>query len=553
MKQNEADRHEPRLIEVKCIRASTTNPRTTMDEGALAELMASISAHGILQPLLVRRAPEPNQYEVVCGHRRFEAAKRLGLTHVQAGVRDMDDDQVLFAQIAENIQRADLAPLETAEAFLRLLDKNGGTIDAIASRVNRSRTYVIERLSLLNLTPKAKLALKSGLLSLRVALMLARLRDAKKIDTALTEVLSNGEWIDGARSPMSEHRARAFLLSNFTLAMADAPFDTKSVTLVPKAGSCTDCPKRSGNAPDLFGDTPKQDLCTDPECFNGKRKAHVDATIAQAKAEGTPILDGADAKRYFKRSDPAVSGWVDLDDICYASPKRQTYGKLLGKQTPPIALAVKPDGSLCRLAGADLVTAAMKAKYDWFDSKAARSLPSPEATTERKAEVAKQRLEAKADALAKASVFGAIVVAIDNGSAPLEATAEALLRGALLRSWRDSVKAIAARRGLVAKADPDDKKEPATPQALLRAAMKGQKPQAMIALAVELLLDQEWTYYGADGARSPIDDLCKALGIERKAHLRAAVAALKDKAAGKAPTSTSDVPAKKRERKAGKR
>jgi len=148
-------------IAVASIGPGRYQPRREFDEEALAELAASISAQGLMQPVVVR-AREGGRYELIAGERRWRAAQLAGLTQVPALVREVGDEQASAMALIENIQREDLNPLEEALALDRLKDEFGLTQQQIADTVGKSRVAVTNLLRLLNLAPKVRDMLGNG-------------------------------------------------------------------------------------------------------------------------------------------------------------------------------------------------------------------------------------------------------------------------------------------------------------------------------------------------------------------------------------------------------
>jgi ParB family chromosome partitioning protein len=124
-------------------------PRSAIHPERLAELVASIRASGIVQPILVRRRGE--RYQIIAGERRWRAALALGLASVPVTLRDVPDEQLLELALVENVQREDLTPLEEAQAFQRMQSELGLTQEEIARRVGRDRTTIANTLRLLRL------------------------------------------------------------------------------------------------------------------------------------------------------------------------------------------------------------------------------------------------------------------------------------------------------------------------------------------------------------------------------------------------------------------
>ncbi len=152
-------------------------PRAEVEDASLAELAESIREHGVLQPLIVSAEPGSEDYILIAGERRLRAARMAGLTQVPAIVRQVSDQERLELALIENIQRADLSPLETAEAYQQLAEEFGMHHDEIAARVGKSREAVSNTLRLLKLPPEAKDALRSGQISEGHARALLSLED----------------------------------------------------------------------------------------------------------------------------------------------------------------------------------------------------------------------------------------------------------------------------------------------------------------------------------------------------------------------------------------
>ncbi len=148
-------------VPVAAISPNPMQPRTALDPEALAELAASIQEHGLLQPLIVTRQG-PDRYQLIAGERRWQAARLAGLATVPAIVKEATPQQVLELALVENIQRADLNPLEEAAAFYQLVQEFGLTQEQVAERVGKSRVAVTNTLRLLRLPAEVKQALADG-------------------------------------------------------------------------------------------------------------------------------------------------------------------------------------------------------------------------------------------------------------------------------------------------------------------------------------------------------------------------------------------------------
>ena len=145
------------------ITANQWQPRQTFDAEALAALAESIKSAGVMQPVLVRTAP--NGYELVAGERRLRAAELAGLDHIPAVIRDIDDRAAAEWAIIENIQREDLNPIERAEAYQRLQDQFGLTHQEIADQVGLNRSSVTNHIRMTELDEGTKEAVRTGLIS----------------------------------------------------------------------------------------------------------------------------------------------------------------------------------------------------------------------------------------------------------------------------------------------------------------------------------------------------------------------------------------------------
>lgn len=164
---------QPNHVPMDQLVPSKTNPRKLFPAEELAELADSIRRHGIIQPLLVRPTPD-GDYEIVCGERRWRAAREAGLQDVPVMVRELSTDEVLEIQIVENLQRKDLSPMEEADGYNVLLQARY-TYEQIAEKVGRSRQYVFDRARLLRLVKGAADLLRAGRIEVSHAILLARL------------------------------------------------------------------------------------------------------------------------------------------------------------------------------------------------------------------------------------------------------------------------------------------------------------------------------------------------------------------------------------------
>jgi ParB family transcriptional regulator, chromosome partitioning protein len=166
-----------RLVAIDAIRQNRNQPRTRFDEQTLTELADSIREHGLIQPLIVTEH-EAGGYELIAGERRWRAAARAGLAEVPVLVKDATPLQLLELALVENVQRADLNPLEEGMAYQTLKDEFGMTDEAIARRVGKSRVAVVNARRLIRLIGPARQALLDGSISAGHGRALLRLEGA---------------------------------------------------------------------------------------------------------------------------------------------------------------------------------------------------------------------------------------------------------------------------------------------------------------------------------------------------------------------------------------
>lgn len=164
-------------------------PRNHIDDESLAELAQSIREHGVLQPLIVASEPRSEFYALIAGERRLRAARLAGLAQVPVVIRSASDQERLELALIENIQRADLSALETAEAYQRLADEFGLRHEDIARQVGKSRVAVTNTLGLIKLPDAVKEALRDGQISEGHAKALNGLRTEQAQLSALKTIL----------------------------------------------------------------------------------------------------------------------------------------------------------------------------------------------------------------------------------------------------------------------------------------------------------------------------------------------------------------------------
>jgi ParB family chromosome partitioning protein len=190
----------PLAISIDSLEPGPFQPRRNMAPDAMAELVESIKARGILQPLLARRHPrEAGRYQIIAGERRWRAAQQAGLHEVPVLVRDLEDRDAMAASLVENLQRQDLNPIEEAEGYKRLMEEFGLTQEQLGAAVGKSRSHVANIIRLLQLPPSVRADVQAGKLTAGHARALlahanpeeaARLVIAKGLNVRQTEGLT---------------------------------------------------------------------------------------------------------------------------------------------------------------------------------------------------------------------------------------------------------------------------------------------------------------------------------------------------------------------------
>ncbi len=179
-------------LPISSITRNPRQPRTRFEPGALEELAASIREHGVLQPLVVAQTGTPGRYTLIAGERRLEASKLAGLPTVPALIREASDLQFLELALIENIQRADLGPLETAQAYKHLAEDFKLSHEDIATRVGKKRVSVTNTLRLLKLPQRILDSLANDQISEGQARALLALPSAQAQLAAFSTVIAKG-------------------------------------------------------------------------------------------------------------------------------------------------------------------------------------------------------------------------------------------------------------------------------------------------------------------------------------------------------------------------
>jgi ParB family chromosome partitioning protein len=177
-------------------------PRQVFDDEALDELTHSVREFGLLQPIVVREAPDGG-YELIMGERRLRAARAAGLESVPAIVRDTTDDAMLRDALLENIHRVQLNPLEEAAAYQQLLEEFGATHEELAAKIGRSRSQVTNTIRLMKLPVKVQTRVAAGVLSAGHARALLGLPEAEAQEALATRIVAEGMSVRATEEAVS--------------------------------------------------------------------------------------------------------------------------------------------------------------------------------------------------------------------------------------------------------------------------------------------------------------------------------------------------------------
>lgn len=200
---------------------SPEQPRRKFDDAQLAELAESIKLHGVIAPLVVRPRREGGYY-LIAGERRWRAAQRAGLHEVPVVVQEVDTQAAFERALVDNLQRADLGPLEEAAAYQRLVDEFGLTQEQVADRIGKDRSTVSNAIRLLKLPPGARQLVEDNRLSMGHARALLGLDVAAEIERAARAVVDKG---------LSVRATEALVKKARTPVPAKAPVPAKSASV----------------------------------------------------------------------------------------------------------------------------------------------------------------------------------------------------------------------------------------------------------------------------------------------------------------------------------
>lgn len=249
-------------LKLKEIHPSDQNTRVDYNGSDMAELIKSITSVGLLNPIIVRQAGDMG-YEIVAGHRRYHALKKLGTEQVSVQIVEATDEDASQIRLIENLHRKDLNAIEEARAFAQLRDVHTLTVQGISERADKSIAYVTRALALLSLPKKAVKAIESGVLPPEHGHQIARAPEKQR--ETLTEFATKvGEWTK--RVPTFDELTRE-IARKVEKDLKSAPFPKDVANYGgTETPECNVCPFNTGNQEVLF-DGAVEGKCTNPGCF----------------------------------------------------------------------------------------------------------------------------------------------------------------------------------------------------------------------------------------------------------------------------------------------
>lgn len=268
--------------------------RSHFNKQALAELAADVKAHGVMQPILVREV-QPAQgnvrFELVAGERRFMASRTAGLTDIPAMTRQISDIDMVEMQIAENLQRENLHPLEEAEGFQLLCAIHKCAAKDLVAKVGKNEAHIYARLKLLNLCPQVKEEFYADKFIASIALEIARIPDPKMQQQAAKGCITGddlGEFYRDASGPLLYEEAREYIATEFMLRV------------------------------------------------DGNR------AIEQARKDKKPVIAGDDAVKIWRNEASPPNGYIRIDAEYWAGNTRKQFADILGADPEGVVLIQRP-------------------------------------------------------------------------------------------------------------------------------------------------------------------------------------------------------------------
>jgi ParB/RepB/Spo0J family partition protein len=360
----------------------------------MVDLKASIAAYGIIQPLVVRHSGD--LFEIVAGVQRWMAAGTLGLDTVPCVIIEVDDLTAVLMQAEENLKRSDMHPLDEA-LYCAELASRGLTVSEIAERLGLPRRRVVRRMGLLALCEPARMAYLAGKLDEDAALAIARVTDANQQARIVDAVDA---------SSLQPEEVPGYVSRTFAANLDDVPWRMTDDALVPSAGPCSACQRRSDVQRDLFPEHATGIRCLDVPCYRAKMDAAYAIECGKAgPSSGRLVVLSEPAHTLFipvsGGSRPVVvasSGMVDAEGQCRVLEGRTWLQAvtLAADKVVPLLLARDQDGRPRYLFRETEATRAVRGSDAAIEDREAREAADPTPS-----EVNKQRTKIHRATLAK--------------------------------------------------------------------------------------------------------------------------------------------------------
>lgn len=295
-------------LDVANIRPNPRNPRKLgLDTPSIAEMVRSIQAEGLLEPVLVRVVEATplagTFYELIAGERRWRAFVMMKAARIPARVLEADEAAAAAKCLVGFLQSKSATPMEEGIGYqraLELADKTGAkvfTVAELSRRTGKPAETIHARVLLCDLPEAGQKALLAGVLSGDAATLIARLPEAAMREAALKRVLGGNE----AGQPYTVEGVRSLMREEYSRDLRGAPFDRSDPGLLRAAGPCDTCPHRTGANPERFGECKggAAHVCMRPDCYRAKVEASRVRVAEKLMADGIEVLDAEVCEREF--------------------------------------------------------------------------------------------------------------------------------------------------------------------------------------------------------------------------------------------------------------
>ncbi len=319
------------LIPIENLVLSPLNVRKTFNQERIDGLAVDIKKNGLLQYPTVR--PKDGKYEIVFGNRRYKAL--IIVCQVDASfklvpcvVKEYSDEEVEAIQLAENINREELTPMEECEAYQRLL-KYHKTIMRVSEVTGKTPNHIQSRIQLKSLIKEFQTHLATGVLPIAQALIVAKLPEEQQ-----KALLKNDRVLDfngkKVQSVCTVEELKRYIADEIYIPLNSAAFDLNSKNLNPKMGSCMVCEFNTGSNTLLFSDITDESFCTKGSCFKEKTLKHINIRVNQLKAAGEKVIPLREASYSWETGKKKVDGYDTDPSIQYNVSKKKVDGAMVG-------------------------------------------------------------------------------------------------------------------------------------------------------------------------------------------------------------------------------